>query len=96
MTAREREAALLTRCAIAARDAASSAQDQREANVFQLAASVVGSRFSREAARLREASEEYFATHPDERLTPGDVVRRGWVQNLPRLRDRLSRQLEGR
>ncbi|MBI4742523.1 MAG: hypothetical protein HY777_13455 [Betaproteobacteria bacterium] len=96
MTAREVEAALLTRCTVAAREVAPKAQDQREANVFQLAAMVVRSRFPRESACLMLASEQYFATHPSERLAPGDVVRNGWVQSLPRLRDMLSQHLHAR
>lgn len=96
MTARELEAALLTRCTVAAREVAPTAQDQREANVFQLAAMVVRSRFPRESTSLMRASEQYFATHPNERLAPGDVVRNGWVLSLPRLRDMLSQQLCGR
>ena len=96
MTARELEAALLSRCTIAAREGAPSAQNQREANVFQLAAMVVRSQFPVESTRLTRASEQYFATHPNERLAPGDVIRNGWVLNLPRLRDMLSHRLYGR
>lgn len=96
MTARELEAALLTRCAAVAQEAAPTAQDQREANVFQLAATVIRSRFPRESIGLMQASEQYFAAHPDERLAPGDVVRNGWVVSLPRLRDMLSQELLGR
>ncbi len=94
MTARELEAALLTRCTVAAREVAPAAQDQREANVFQLAAMVVKSRFPRESMSLMRASEQYFAAHPSERLAPGDVVRNGWVLSLPRLRDMLSQHLQ--
>ena len=96
MTARELEATLLTRCTVAAREVAPTAQDQREANVFQLAAMVVRSRFPDESTSLMLASERYFVTHPSERLASGDVVRKGWVQSLPRLRDMLSQQLYGR
>jgi len=96
MTAREIEANLLTRCTIAAREDQPAALDQREANVFQVAASVVRSRFPSESASLLRASERYFALHPDERLASGDVVRNGWVTSLPRLRDMLSQQLNGR
>jgi hypothetical protein len=96
MTARELEALLLARCTVAAREDAPKAEDQREANVFQLAASVVRSRFPRESASLLRASEQYFATHPDERLASSDVVRNGWVMSLPRLRDMLSQKLHGR
>ena len=61
--------------------------------MFQVAAMLVRSQFPRESTRLMRASEQYFAIHPDERLTPGDLVRNGWVPSLPRLRDMLSRQL---
>ena len=96
MTAREIEASLLNRCTAVARSAMPSAQDQREANVFQLAAVLVRSRFPRESQSLLLASEQYFASHPSEKLATGDVVRNGWVQSLPRLRDMLSKQLDGR
>lgn len=94
-TARETEAHLLSRCTLMAREDAGQAQDQREANVFRLAAMVVQSRFPNESSRLMHASERYFATHPNERLAAQDVVRQGWVVSLPRLRDMLSFQLRG-
>ncbi len=93
MTSRELEAALLTRCTVVARQGTPTAFDQREANVFQLAASVVRSRFPLESTRLIRASEQYFATHPAERLAASDIVRMGWIASLPRLRDMLSLQL---
>lgn len=93
MTARDAEFELLSRCAAVARKTALTARDQREANVFRLAAMVVQSRYPRESESLMRASEHYFAAHPDERLAPVEVVRNGWVSNLPRLRDMLSRQL---
>lgn len=93
MTARELESALLARCSDVAQGRAQSAQDQREANVFRLAAIVMRSRFPGESSFLMRASEQYFASHPDERLPPEDVVRNGWVLSLPRLRDMLSHQL---
>lgn len=95
MTARDIETALLTRCAAIAREAAHTAQDQREANVFQAAAMVVRSQFPRESTCLMRASEQYFALHPNERLAPGDVVKYGWVNNLPRFHDMLTHQLHG-
>lgn len=93
MTARDTESALLARCAVVAREAEQSAQDQREANVFRLAAMVMRSRFPNESARLMSASERYFEARPNERLDPADVVRKGWIVSLPRLHDRLSRRL---
>lgn len=95
MTARDAESALLSRCSFAAREPEPSARDQREANVFRLAAMVVRSRFPQESAGLMQASERYFAVHPDERLASEEVVRRGWVLSLPRLRDMLSHRLGG-
>jgi hypothetical protein len=96
MTAREIEAALLTRCTVVVANALETVHNQCEANVFHLAAMVVKSRFPRESLRLLQASDTYFATHPDERLTTVDVIRKGWVQSLPRLRDILSQRLQGR
>jgi hypothetical protein len=96
MNARDVESALLARCAAAARDVSQSAQDQREANVFRLAAMVVQSRLPYESSNLMRASDQYFAVHPNERVAPEEVVRSGWVSNLPRLRDMLSRLLQGR
>lgn len=93
MTARDTESVLLARCAVVAQEATQSAQDQREANVFRLAAMVIRSQFPGESMRLRLASERYFASRPNERLAPADVVRKGWVLSLPRLRDMLSHRL---
>jgi hypothetical protein len=92
--ARDAEATLLARCQAVARDGEQSARDQREANVFRLAAMVVRSRFPVESASLMRASEQYFARHPDEELASGDVLRKGWVLSLPRLRDMLEHSLQ--
>lgn len=93
MTAREAESALLARCSVVAREAVQFARDQREANVFRLAAMLVRSRFPSESRCLLQASERYFDLHPSERLAPAEVVRKGWVLSLPRLRDMLSHSL---
>lgn len=93
MTARDAEFALLTRCTTVAREIAPTAQDQREANVFRLASMVVRSEFPCESNNLMLASEQYFATHPNESLLPGEIVNNGWIMSLPRLRDMLSRRL---
>lgn len=90
MAARDDESVLLDRCAGVANEIVLSAQDQREANVFRLAAMVVQSRFPRESQCLMHVSEQYFSAHPNERLAPAEVVRKGWVLSLPRLRDMLS------
>jgi len=93
MTTRELESELLERCVAVSRQAAPAAQDQREANVFRLAAMVIQSRFPSESMYLMQASEQYFTTRPHEQLHPAEVVRKGWLIGLPRLRDRLSRRL---
>ncbi len=90
MTGRETENALLTRCASVARGTKETARDQREANVFRVAAMVLQSHFPAEATALMQSSETYFQDHPAERLPAADVVRRGWIFSLPRLRDMLS------
>lgn len=93
MTARELEAALLLRCVNVAREAGKVAQDQCEANAFRLAAAVIRSQFPQQATNLMQASNRYFAAHPNEQLASAEVVRNGWVSGLPRLRDVLSKQL---
>lgn len=93
MTARETENSMLARCATVAHDAAAAALDQREANVFRVAALVVQYRFPDESARLMRASDDYFSHHPNDKLPAADVVRNGWVFSLPRLRDMLSLKL---
>jgi len=95
MTTRDNEARLLARCSAVARELEPSAQNQCEANVFRVAAMVVQSRFPDESNCLMRASEQYFAAHPHEKLAAVDVVRKGWVVSLPRLRDMLSQRLHG-
>jgi hypothetical protein len=94
MNPRNLESMLLTQCAAVARELSCTAENQREANVYRIAVMVIQSRFPREAGHLMLASQEYFAAHPDEKLAPDEVVRRGWVLSLPRLRDMLSHQLK--
>ena len=93
MNARALESVLLAHCADVVHDARQVARDQCEANVFRLAAMVVQSRFPRESGQLMRTSDEYFAAHPDERLAPADVLGKGWLIGLPRLRDMLSQLL---
>jgi hypothetical protein len=40
-----------------------------------------------------DASEQYFSIHPTDKVEPGEVVRKNWIINLPRLRDMLSYKL---
>lgn len=93
MAAREVERQLLARCVAVALGEAADALDQREANVFRVAASVIRSEFSNESVRLTEAATRYFAAYPEHALHSSEVVQRAWIIGLPRLRDRLSREL---
>jgi hypothetical protein len=96
MDAREVERQLLTRCVLAARDPCASSADALEANVFRLAAMVVRSEFPLEWRNLTATSQRYFDAHPGTLSDPEEVVRKGWIANLPRLRDLLRAQLRAR
>ncbi|WP_265285383.1 DUF6036 family nucleotidyltransferase [Verminephrobacter aporrectodeae] len=93
-SAREMEAALLSRCASVARQAPPIANDLREAHVFRLAAMLIQFQFPCESRRLASASAQYFTDHPDDGpMAPDALVRKGWVSNLPRLRSMLALEL---
>ena len=92
MTARDIENNTLMRCERAARGML-VAHDQREANVFRVASMVICPRFPNEAAKLMLASENYLSQYPNERLPAAEVVKKGWVFSMPRLRDMLSLKL---
>ncbi len=89
-SARDEEAALIERCAAVAQGTETSARDIREANLFHLAGMIVGPRRRTEAARLLQASDRYFSARPADRLDSAEVVRRGWVSDLPRLRQLIE------
>jgi len=95
MNPREREAAMLNRCMSVARsvDHATIALNGREANVFRVASMVIQSRFPIESKMLMDCASRYFSLHPDELGPAADVVRKGDVISLPRLRDSLTRRL---
>ncbi|CAB3781302.1 hypothetical protein [Pararobbsia alpina] len=93
MDSRELEGNLLARCAAAAHGQFSVAQNQREANVFRVAAMVVQHNFPQESSHLMDASNRYFGRYPGERLSAEDVVRNGWIFSFPRLRDMLTLRL---
>lgn len=91
-SARDIEQAMIHMC----RDVASShaePQGQAQANVCRVAGMIVRIRYPAAGARLLEAAAGYFAAHPDQQLASDEVVRRGWLISLPRLRDQLERLL---
>ena len=96
MDARELEKQILARCVQAAHDPLVVAADAREANVFRVAGLVCGRPFLEERQSLLTYSSRYFEAHPGSCMEPGELVRRGWVASLPRLRDMLREQLKHR
>jgi hypothetical protein len=93
-TARLKEAAMLDRCVLAASSVQAQLVDDVEANVMRVAALVLKSRFPAESARLMQASLRFFKQHQNSQpLTAEQVLRKGWITSLPRLRDMLTEQL---
>lgn len=90
---RDREEAMLRRCAAAARTTGGAPADAMEANVFRVAAMVMQSRHPTEATRLRGLADRYFASHPKDLMPVARVVDRASMVSLPRLRDMLSHYL---
>lgn len=92
-SAREVEEVLLMSCLEAASGIRDMPCSAKEANVMCVAAMVIGSGFPVSQKRLMDAATRYFEVHAGEKVETAEVVRRGWVLNLPRLRDRLERKL---
>ncbi len=92
-SARDTEQAMLERCRQIATTPGDSPRNQAEANVCRLAGMIVGVRYPEAGARLFDAATAYFADHPEQQVASAEVVRRGWIVNAPRLRDRLERKL---
>jgi transcriptional regulator with XRE-family HTH domain len=88
-SAREVEADMLRRCAEVAHGL-TAPSSQQEANIFLVAGNLISSTYREEALEIRSACGKYFENHPGERLSVDDVIKRGWVPSLPRLRDNLS------
>lgn len=95
-SARDKEDALVNACLAVARHPGRQAASSKEANLFQVAASVTRSRFPRAGSNLSEASRRYFSTHPEQEIVPSAaIVARGWISSFPRFHDLLIRKLEG-
>lgn len=93
LPARCGEAELVDRCATVALETHGAALDRREANLFRLAAMLLGRRHQTEAKQLLRVSNDYFELHPDERLPAGEAVRQGWVTSPARFQTLLSARL---
>ncbi len=95
LNGRERESQLLNRCCTVARSHERGlAENQCEANVFRVAAMIIGPRWRQESNRLLQASEMYFSDHPEQQLHASEVVRKGWIFSFPRLREMLHERLQ--
>ena len=91
--AREAEEVLLTVCLEVAQGVREMPCSAQQANVMRVAAMVIGRSFPASQKRLSAAAARYFGAHPGEEVESAEIVRRGWVSNLPRLRDRLEHKL---
>ena len=91
--ARDIERTMLERCLQIATTPGDMPRDQAEANVCRLAGMIVDGRCPEAGKRLSDAAATYFADHPEQQVPSAEVVRRGWIINAPRLRDRLERLL---
>ncbi len=94
MTARDKEAAMLECCVLIATGALDSPRTPAEANVCRVAGMILGRHLHDARQRLARAADTYFAAYPSELLESAETVRRGWIINLPRLRDRLECRLQ--
>ena len=92
-SAREVEEAFLMACLEIASSLRGRPCSAKDANVMCVAAMVIGNGFPVSQKRLMDAATRYFEVHADAKVETAEVVRRGWVLNLPRLRDRLERKL---
>lgn len=90
--AREREAALLSRCVDVARGGTGSLEPA-DAQVLALAASLLHHRHPAAARALAAASDRLLATQGEPRMPLGDLLRSGRITDLPRFKERLLRQL---
>ena len=91
--AREAEEVLLTVCLEVAQGVREMPCSAQQANVMRVAAMVIGRSFPASQKRLSAAAARYFEAQPGEEVESAEIVRRGWVANLPRLRDRLEHKL---
>lgn len=90
---REAEEVMLMSCLEVAQGVREMPCSALQANVMRVAAMVIGSSFPVSKKRLSVAAGRYFETHPGKEVESVEVVRRGWVATLPRLRDRLEHKL---
>lgn len=90
---REAEEVMLMSCLEVAQGVREKPCSAQQANVMRVAAMVIGRSFPASQKRPSAAAARYFEAQPGEEVESAEIVRRGWVANLPRLRDRLEHKL---
>ena len=60
------------------------------ANVLNISASLLKREFPIPSAAMQAASDLYFATAEHPQLTATQILERGWIISLPRLKNRLA------
>lgn len=90
---REAEEVMLMSCLEVAQGVREKPCSAQQANVMRVAAMVIGRSFPASQKRLSAAAARYFEAHPGEEVESAEIVRRGWVSSLPRVRDRLEYKL---
>jgi hypothetical protein len=93
VSARDAEARWLRRCVAAATDATVEPADEAEANRFFVAALLLRSTHREASEQLMRTAERYLSAHALKRLAVEDMLRRGWVPPLPRMRSMLTFQM---
>jgi len=94
MDARDREQKMLDRCARVVKGRARVARTRAEASVFRFAAMSLESANPSGANSLWSASERYFTTHTQAPATLAELMGKGHILTINRLRDMLAVQLQ--
>lgn len=92
--ARSFEDHLLTLCVQISSGCSAVNLSVEQANVCRVAAMVVDGNFPESAVLLRTAAATYFTDHPEQKFEVSEVIRKGWIFDLPRLRHSLERRLK--
>jgi hypothetical protein len=94
---REDEAAVVERCVLLATASDMRARSNEEASLSYVASTMVRPYFPGATQRLRQVTDEYFESHPQEvRLEGQELLSKLGIVSFPRLRTTLLQALEKR